>query len=239
MSWQFDEVAHAGPEHLNPAYVAAFDIKAKTDWSEEIATLLALGIGPASTIVDFGAGTGTFAEAIAGRVARVVSVDISPAMVATMQARGLEAIRAGFLSYEHTGEPPDAIFSSNALHHLPDFWKAIALQRIARLLRPGGVLRLSDIIYSFEADGADQAIAAWLATASDDRSRGWTASELAAVIRHEHATFTWLLEPMLQHAGLEIRDRWISDNQTFAAYSCVLPQSPRNFSANRAAPYSA
>jgi SAM-dependent methyltransferase len=148
MSWQFDEVAHAGPEHLDAGYVAAFDLKAQTDWSEEIATLLALGIGPASTIVGFGAGTGTFAEAIAGRVARVVSVDISPAMVATMQARGLEAVRAGLLSYEHVGVPPDAIFSSNALRHLPDFWKAIALQRIARLLRPGGVLRLSDIIYS-------------------------------------------------------------------------------------------
>lgn len=221
MSWQFDEAAHAGPEHLNAAYVAAFDVKAQTNWSEEIATLLALGIGTTSTIVDFGAGTGTFAEAIAGRVARVVSVDISPAMVATMVARGLEAVRAGFLSYEHTGEPPDAIFSSNALHHLPDFWKAIALKRMARLLRPGGVLRLSDIVYSFEPDGADQAIAAWLATASDDPSRGWTAPELATVIRHEHATFTWLLEPMLQHAGLEIRDRWFSDNQAFAAYSCV------------------
>ena len=84
-----------------------------------------------------------------------------------------------------------------------------------------GVLRLSDIVYSFEPDEAGQAIAAWLSTASDDLRRGWTAPELAAVIRHEHATFTWLLESMLKHAGLEIRERWFSDNQAFAAYSCV------------------
>ena len=142
-------------------------------------------------------------------------------MVSAMQARGLDAVRAGFLSYEHDGEPLDAIFSSNALHHLPDFWKAIALQRVAQLLRPGGVLRLSDIVYSFESDQADQTISAWLAAAPTDPSRGWTAPELATVIRHEHATFTWLLEPMLQHAGFEIVDRWFSENRAFAAYSCV------------------
>jgi SAM-dependent methyltransferase len=59
-------------------------------------------------------------------------------------------MRAGFLSYEHEGDPPDAVFTRNALHHLPDFWKAAALERIARLLRPRGVLLLRDIVYSFE-----------------------------------------------------------------------------------------
>lgn len=60
---------------------------------------------------------------------------------------------------------------ANALHHLPGCWRPIALRGIARRLRPGGVLRLSEIMYSFEPDGADQAIAAGLATASGDPSR--------------------------------------------------------------------
>src|SRR3989442_11336867 len=63
--------------HLDADYVAAYDEKSPTDWSEDVATLQALGIGPTSTVVDLGAGTGTFALAIAPHVARVVAVDVS------------------------------------------------------------------------------------------------------------------------------------------------------------------
>jgi SAM-dependent methyltransferase len=220
VSWQFDEIAHAGPEHLDAAFVAAFDQKFPMDWSEEIATLLAFGIEARSTVVDLGAGTGTFAEAIAGRVARVVAVDVSEAMVAAMQARGLQAVRAGFLSYEHDGESPDAVFTSNALHHLPDFWKVLALERVALMLRPGGILRLRDFVYSFEPEEADQVFAAWLASL---RGRGWTAPELAEHVLDEHSTFTWLLEPMLERAGFEIRERSLDQDRVHAAYTCVRP----------------
>jgi SAM-dependent methyltransferase len=168
LSWQFDEDAHAGREHLDADYVAAYDEKSPTDWSEDVQTLLEFGIGTASAVVDLGAGTGTFARAIAPHVARVVAVDVSEPMVEAMRARGLEAVRAGFLTYVHEGEPPDAVFTRNALHHLPDFWKAIALGRVAELLRPGGVLRLRDLVYSFEPGEADAAIADWLAGAPDD-----------------------------------------------------------------------
>lgn len=72
MSWQFDEIAHGGAEHPDAGYVAAFDTKAGTDWTEEVAVLLAAGIGTTSTIVDLGASTGTFAQAIAEHAARVI-----------------------------------------------------------------------------------------------------------------------------------------------------------------------
>ncbi len=120
MSWQFDEVAHAGTEHFDVAFVAEFDKKMPTDWTGEIAILRALGVGQQSTVVDLGAGTGTFAKAISGHVARVVAVDVSEAMVARMRAHRVQAVRAAFLSYEHEGESPNAVFTSNALHHLPD-----------------------------------------------------------------------------------------------------------------------
>jgi SAM-dependent methyltransferase len=221
VTWRLDELAHAGPEHLDADYVARFDAKSPTDWSVELAALDAFGIGAASTVVDLGAGTGSFALAVAPLLARVVAVDVSPAMVASMRGRGLEAVHAGFLTYEHEGDPPDAVHTRNALHHLPDFWKAIALDRVARLLPRRGVLLLTDLVYGFDPGEADDAIEAWLAGAATDPARGWTADELAEHVRDEQSTFTWLLEPMLERAGFEIRDRRLSESRTYASYTCV------------------
>lgn len=216
--WWLDETGHAGPEHLDPSYVAGYDAKAQTDWSDDIATLLELGIGAESTVLDLGAGTGAFAQAIQPHVARVIAVDVSPAMVAHMRANGLDGVHAGLLTYD--GPPADAVVSRNVLHHLPDFWKAVALDRIAQLLRPGGVFLLRDIVYAFDPRDIEPRIEAWHAGAADDPSRGWTRGQLAEHVRDEHSTFTWLLEPMLDRAGFEIRERWTSDGGIYAAYRC-------------------
>lgn len=219
--WMLDESQHAGSEHLDAMYVADYDAKAGTDWSEDIAEFLALGIGSDSTIVDLGAGTGSFALAIAPQVGRVIGVDISEAMVREMRARGLEAVHAGFLSYEHQGPPPDAVFTRNALHQLPDFWKVIGLHRIASLLRPGGVFRLRDLVFSFDPSDAAAAICRWLDRASTDPAAGWTRAELAAHVRDEYSTFTWLLEPMLDTVGFEVRTFETHESGMYASYTCV------------------
>ena len=221
--WRLDERASAGAEHLDPAYVSSYERKSPTDWSAEVAAMLAAGVGSSSTVVDFGAGTGSFARALSPHVARVVSVDISEAMVGAMRAEGLEAVRAGFLTYEHQGGSPGAVYTRNALHHLPDFWKVIALDRIARMLPPGGVFRLRDLTYSFDPAETDDAVRAWLEDAPDDTVTGWTSRELANHVRGEHSTFTWLLESMLERVGFEIRDRWQSQDRMYAAYTCVRP----------------
>ena len=74
-------------------------------------------------------------------------------------------MQAGFLSYDHEGPPADLVYSRYALHHLPDFWKAVALDRVRRLLAPGGLLRLWDVVYHFPAAEATERIEAWCATA--------------------------------------------------------------------------
>jgi SAM-dependent methyltransferase len=218
--WWLDERAHAGGEHLDAEYVEAYDAKSPTDWSDELDRLGALGVGRDSTVVDIGAGTGSFAAALRQRVARVVAVDVSPAMVTLMRERGIEAVEGGFLSYQHQGERPDIVFSRNALHHLPDFWKVIALERVARLLRPRGVLILEDLIYSFRPADAADAIEAWLDAAPADPATGWTADQLAEHVRDEHSTFAWLLEPMFDQAGFDIEDHWHSESRIYAAYIC-------------------
>jgi ubiquinone/menaquinone biosynthesis C-methylase UbiE len=145
--WLFDEFAHAGDEHLDRAYVATYDRKAGTDPSEDIALLRALGLGSRSMLVDLGAGTGTFAVAAAPFCGTVVAVDVSSVMLAVLRGKvktlgltNISVLRAGFLTYEHSKAKADFVYSRNALHHLPDFWKAVAINRVAAMLRPGGIL---------------------------------------------------------------------------------------------------
>jgi len=232
-AWWLDERAHAGAEHLEPAFVASFDRKSGYDPREDVDAIVAQGIDTDSVVVDLGAGTGTFAIAAAPVCSRVVAVDVSPAMTATLRrrvdeadARNVTVVDAGFLSYEHDGPPVDAVFTRNALHQLPDFWKGIALQRIASLLRPGGVLRLRDLVFDFAPDEADERVESWLAGAVDDPALGYTHDELAAHVRTEFSTYSWLLDVMLDRTGFDVVERSFR-RHAYGTYTALLrnPQS--------------
>jgi ubiquinone/menaquinone biosynthesis C-methylase UbiE len=226
--WMIDELAHAGPEHLDPGFIAGYDRKqGYPDATEDLAMLLEHGLDRTSTLVDLGAGTGRLALAAAPHVRRVVAVDVSPAMQSLLHDRAakaglpnIECVQAGFLSYEHTGPPADAVYTRNALHHLPDFWKAVALDRMARLLRPGGVLRLHDLVFDFQPAEAEKVLDRWLDDAAGDPSRSYTRQDFAEHIRTEFSTFRWLLEPMLAAAGFEIADAKYQ-GRLYGAYTCV------------------
>lgn len=226
-TWFPEERLYAGEEHLDPGYVETYDAKAQTNPAEDVALLRARGLNETNTLVDLGAGTGTLALAAAPYCGRVIAVDVSQPMLSRLARRArdqgignIETVHAGFLSYEHRGEPADAVYSRNALHHLPDFWKAVALSRIATMLKPGGLLRLRDLVYDFDPHEASRHFEPWLANAPGTPDRGWTREELETHIREEHSTFTWLLEPMLEHAGFTIEERETVLN-LYAAYTCV------------------
>jgi hypothetical protein len=113
------------------------------------------------------------------------------------------------------------VYTRNALHHLPDFWKTVALTRIAGFLVPGGVLRLRDLVYSFEPRDAEVVLERWYAGATHTSATGWTRAELEEHVRTEFSPFSWLLEPMLERCGFEIRASEYAASQTYAAYTCV------------------
>jgi FkbM family methyltransferase len=230
-----DERAHAGRENLDPEHVARYDAKEDGGAAAEVAMLGELGIGAEATVVDIGAGTGQFALAAAPAVRRVVAVDVSPVMLARLReklgeghAGNVETVEAGFLTYEHRGEPADLVYSRLALHHLPDFWKAVALARIAAMLRPGGIFRLDDVVFGFEPREAGAALERWYATAEGgDVEVEWTRAELEEHVAEEHSTFTWLLEPMLERAGLAIARAEYGEHEIFARYVCRRLPLPR------------
>jgi SAM-dependent methyltransferase len=224
-----DEMAHAGPEHLDAGFVAGYDRKqGYPDAGADIDCFEAHGLDGTSVVVDLAAGTGQFAVAAARRFGRVIAVDVSPAMVAALRLKAngeylpsLTVERGGLLSYSPgPGVLVDGVFTRNALHQLPDFFKAVALRRIADMLRPGGVLRLRDLVYDFAPQDAPQVFAGWFDAAADDSADGYTAADYAEHIRTEYSTFRWLLEPMLAAAGFTITDVSF-ERRLYGAYTCV------------------
>ncbi len=232
--WLLDEVASAGRENLDPDHAAHYDQKEDAGAAEEVRLLQELGLGGHSVVVDLGAGTGQFTVAAAQVCARVVAVDVSPVMLAKLAAKvsrseldNVEIVRAGFLTYEHGGSPADIVYSRWALHHLPDFWKSVALQRIRCALRPGGLLRLSDIVYTFDPWEAEARIAAWCATlpSEPDGEGDWSRADIEEHVRDEHSTYSWLLEPMIERCGFEI-ERWSTRPIPMTPGTCFAPADP-------------
>jgi len=225
--WLLDELSSAGRENVDVDHAAGYDAKEDADPAAEVALLVDLGLNGTSQVVDLGSGTGQFTVAVASSCSRVVAVDISVVMLERLRAKvaasamsNVEVVHAGFLTYEHRGSPADFVYSRWALHHLPDFWKALALHRTRTILRRGGVLRLSDVVYSFDPSDAEERIEQWCAgrpaeAASDDT---WVRADLEEHVRDEHSTFTWLLEAMMERSGFRIEEASYTADGIFAEY---------------------
>ena len=208
--WRYDETIPVARDFTSPDEVRAYDAfhaRFRNISAELDRTLALLAPQPTWEIADIGCGTGRLVCRLAPLCRRVHAVDLSQAMLdyAATRARedGLQNIEyhhGTFLTYEHKGPPLDAAHTSMALHHLPDFWKQVALTRIHAALRPGAPFVLTDISWPDEAPF--KAIQSWLdAIAATDPD---LASELADTPRREFATTDWILRGLLERAGFTI-----------------------------------
>jgi SAM-dependent methyltransferase len=223
--WLLDELAHAGRENLDGAHVERYDRKMDARATEEIDLLRSWGLDASSVVVELGCGTGQFALTVAPMCRRVVAVDVSPVMRERLRSKvdeaaidNVEITAAGFLTYDHAGDPADIVYSRYALHHLPDFWKVMALRRMRSILRPGGVLRLWDVVYGFDPSEADERIEAWCAPFGEEVEGDWARWELEEHVREEYSTFSWLLEAMFERTGFSTEAVDYSDDGFDARY---------------------
>lgn len=100
---------------------------------------------PPGRALDAACGTGRHAVFLAARGHRVAGVDTSPAMLAHARARVPQATLAvgSLLALPIPDATIDVAVCALALMHLPDLHPAVA--ELARVLRPGGLLVLSDL----------------------------------------------------------------------------------------------
>ncbi len=130
-----------------------------------------------TTVLEIGTGTGGLLADLAVRANKVIGVDHSPAMLdearrrlVTVGANGIE-LRLG----EMTHLPlPDAsvgcVVANMVLHHAAD--PAAVLTEVRRVLGPGGVLLLADLVRHERETAREQLADQWLGF-EEEELRGW------------------------------------------------------------------
>jgi len=218
-----------GVDYNDPIQVQVYEARLKKfkdreEVSKEIINLLGLKRG--QSVIDMGVGTGVFALYAAKHCKKIYAADVSEAMLDYCRQKakeaGLENIEfchAGFLTYEHRAEPVDAVVSQVALHHLPDFWKLVGLQRLANMLKDGGKLYLRDQVYSFETADYPDFFDNWVKNAEQNVDEKF-AREIEQGIRDEYITLDWIMEGILERAGFKI-EKADCYNAFGATYLCT------------------
>lgn len=209
-AWVFPEFSPVGVDLDSAESVEHYDRNQGTQVAKDDALLDRLPVGPGTVFVDLGTGTGSLPVRAALRGAEAHAVDVSENMLAFAERRAVEAEvgltvqHAGFLSHRFEPSSVDVVTTRSALHQLPDTWKQLALNRVADMLRPGGVFYLWDVMWSFPAGELEAQLPAWIEEMARPAGEGFTREMFETHVREEFSTFAWVLEEMLEQAGLEV-----------------------------------
>ena len=154
----------------------------------KLTKLLGAHPGPYPRSLEIGAGTGYFSLNLlkAGVVGAATCTDISPGMLAALEANagrlGLEvetaACDAAELPFED--ESFDLVLGHAVLHHLPALERSFA--EFARVLRPGGTL-----FFAGEPSRQGDRIAAWPKRAALRAAPAWRRAVRARPVAHDES----------------------------------------------------
>jgi putative AdoMet-dependent methyltransferase len=226
--WQYNDMKQVGVDYSRISEVEAYDgqmAKLRDVKRETENVIKSLGIGPDDLVVEFGTGTGGLCLEVAKHCKRVIGIDVSDKMLEyakeKMRQRGIvniDFVHGSFLTYQHSCTPVDFVITQLTLHHLPDFWKQIALNRINTILREGGVLYLKDTVYSFDVNLYEEFFEQWI-SGTRTLAGEELAQDVITAVREEFSTCDWIMEELLRRAGFTIQQ--VEYDQGFLAqYVC-------------------
>ena len=202
--WYYNERGRIG---LEPAVASIYGSDDDGDLRAR-AALQMLGVKKGWRIADIGCGNGVLATEAALMGAEVDAIDISPAMLALAEVYASDrraSVRtqsAGLLSFAYQPSSYDLIVSEFTLHHLPDFWKAVALTRIYNALKPGANFYLRDIVFVSMPDGTERDVEGWADFSI--KNHDFDRDSVVTHMRDEYSTFGWVVERMLTDVGFQL-----------------------------------
>ncbi|MCP4137622.1 MAG: class I SAM-dependent methyltransferase [bacterium] len=227
-SWVYNEMVHVGTDYDNIEEVEKYDKKMSSirDIESEIRDILE-AVRPASSqrLIEFGCGTGEFSIAASEYYKEVCAVDISKVMLEYAQKKAQDRgrdnityVQSGFLQFNNDGPLFDAAVSQVALHHLPDFWKLVALKKINAVLHDKAKFYLRDVVFSFNPEKYEKSIN-YIINSTTEQAGPDVAAAFERHIRAEYSTYDWIMEEMLYRAGFVLEQADYHD-EYMAVYVC-------------------
>ena len=225
--WLHDEFKQIGKNYSSNDEVDVYDeshSKFRDVPKESNELLDTLSVRPGESLIDFGCGTGVLAIEAARRGLKVIAIDISPVMLSYAKSKATELgvdsiifVESGFLNYQHLSGPVDYVTTSFAFHHLPDYWKAIALKNIFKMLKDSGRLYIQDVV--IDEENSVENINSFI---ESQEQLGGEFLRVDAIehFRDEFSTYDWVLEGMLERAGFTV-DSKESISSLVARYFCA------------------
>ncbi|HOJ29768.1 MAG TPA: class I SAM-dependent methyltransferase [Spirochaetota bacterium] len=226
-SWFYDESKHSGVNYASIELIQQYDenhSKFRNFAKEADEIISDLKLTTQSIVADIGCGTCAITQYIAKKVKKIYAIDISSPMLDYARQKyhtihNIEYIHSGFLGLHTHTFIVDAVYTKMALHHLPDFWKQMALKNISSITKPGGRLLYEDVIFSGDIETIEQNIDQWINQFKQQTGDEF-AREVEMHVKEEFSTFDWAIEHMLHNAGYKI-DARLNKNEMIIKYICT------------------
>ena len=224
--WIWNEVKQIGKDYDSVEEVSVYDAshsKFRDTVSESQEILLHLGAKKGEVLLDMGCGTGVFAREASKIGLNVLAADVSDTMLefanhkTNPEDSNIEYIKAGFLSDHYEDNFFDYVVTSFSFHHLPDFYKFIALQRIKNCLKDDGKLFIQDVVIE---DGDFEDNINSLIDRQESLGGDFLREDAIQHFQEEFSTFDWVLEGMLKRAGFYVASKSMMGG-LLARYTCL------------------